>query len=144
MSELVLLSLINTLIVAIVVLIHFEALSLMTQWLPKIGVRGRLQIVVGVAGALLAHILEIWVFAFAFYVKVHYLEWGSFGGSFNGTLLDCYYFAFTTYTTLGFGDIHPYGAVRYLTGIESLTGLVLITWTASFLYLQMQRHWKES
>ncbi|HHO59743.1 MAG TPA: two pore domain potassium channel family protein, partial [Thiotrichales bacterium] len=29
----------------------------------------------------------------------------------------------------------------YLTGIESLTGLVLITWTASFLYYEMQRYW---
>jgi hypothetical protein len=28
-----------------------------------------------------------------------------------------------------------------LTGIESLTGLVLITWTASFLFVEMQRFW---
>jgi hypothetical protein len=28
-----------------------------------------------------------------------------------------------------------------LTGLESLTGLVLITWTASFLYYEMQRYW---
>jgi hypothetical protein len=26
-------------------------------------------------------------------------------------------------------------------GIESLTGLVLITWTASFSYLSMERFW---
>lgn len=30
-------------------------------------------------------------------------------------------------TTLGFGDIEPIGDLRYLTGIESLSGLVLIT-----------------
>ncbi|MFT6897577.1 MAG: hypothetical protein ACJA13_001986, partial [Paraglaciecola sp.] len=35
----------------------------------------------------------------------------------------------------------PFGDLRYLTGIESLTGLVLITWTASFLFFEMQRHW---
>ncbi|MEC4681791.1 MAG: two pore domain potassium channel family protein, partial [Nitrospirota bacterium] len=29
--------------------------------------------------------------------------------------------------------------IRFLTGIEALSGLVLITWTASFLYLQMQK-----
>ena len=31
--------------------------------------------------------------------------------------------------------------LRYLTGLESLTGLVLITWSASFLYLEMTRYW---
>ena len=32
-------------------------------------------------------------------------------------------------------------ALRYLTGLESLTGLVLITWSASFLYLEIIRYW---
>jgi hypothetical protein len=31
--------------------------------------------------------------------------------------------------------------LRHLTGIEALTGLVLITWSASFLFLEMQRYW---
>ena len=69
--------------------------------------------------------------------------WGSLEGNFDGSLLDCVYFSFTVYTTVGFGDIEPLGYIRYLTGIESLAGLVLITWTASFLYLEMQRHWDE-
>lgn len=47
------------------------------------------------------------------------------------------------YTTLGTGDIEPHGDLRYLTGLESLTGLVLITWSASFLYLEMTRYWDE-
>jgi hypothetical protein len=32
--------------------------------------------------------------------------------------------------------------MRHLTGVEALTGMVLITWTASFLYLEMQRNWE--
>ena len=143
MNNLVSLSLINIAVVAIVVLIHFEALSFLTRWLPKIQVRHRFRILVGVAGAMLAHVLEVWVFAVAFYFMVEVWGWGSFGGSYDGHLLDCFYFSFTSYTTLGFGDIQPFGAIRYLTGLESLTGLVLITWTASFLYLEMQRHWSE-
>jgi len=45
------------------------------------------------------------------------------------------YFSYTL------GDIEPLGNIRFLAGIESLTGLVLITWTASFLYYEMQRYW---
>ena len=70
--------------------------------------------------------------------------WGHFKGNFDGSLLDCVYFSFTSYTTLGFGDIVPFGDLRFLTGLESLTGLVLITWTASFLYLEMTRYWDEN
>ncbi|MCA9451483.1 MAG: two pore domain potassium channel family protein, partial [Nitrospira sp.] len=50
----------------------------------------------------------------------------------------CVYYSFVTHTTLGFGDLIPTGPLRFLTGIESLTGLVLITWTASCIYLQME------
>ncbi len=44
---------------------------------------------------------------------------------------------------LGFGDIQPHGAIRNFVGLESLTGLLLITWTASFLYFEMQRYWNK-
>jgi hypothetical protein len=35
----------------------------------------------------------------------------------------------------------PHGELRYLTGLEALTGLLLIPWPASFLYLEMTRYW---
>ncbi len=72
-------------------------------------------IVLGVFGALLAHTLEIWVFAVAYYFMIQTGNWGNLTGNFNGSLLDCVYFSFTTYTTLGFGDIEPSDAIRFLT-----------------------------
>jgi hypothetical protein len=128
-------------IMTIAVLVHYEALYRLTRWLPKAHVKHRFRIVMVVGGALLAHIAEVWVFAFAYYVLVVIFDIGSFGGSFENTLMDCFYFSFTTFTTLGFGDIQPFAEIRYLTGVESLTGLVLITWTASFIYLEMQKFW---
>lgn len=102
----------------------------------------RFRIVIGVLVALVAHMIEVWVFAFAYYFMHNSEGWGHLEGNFNGSLMDCSYYSFTSYTTLGFGDITPMGDIRYLTAIESLTGLVLITWTASFLFLEMQRHWQ--
>jgi len=52
------------------------------------------------------------------------------------------YWAIVTMTTVGFGDITPTGPLRLLAGVEALTGLVLITWTASYLYIEMTRLWK--
>lgn len=132
---------INSLVVVVVVTIHYEFLYRLTTLMPKINLPHRFRIVFGVGTALVAHAIEVWVFAFAYYFMLQTEGWGHFEGNFNGTLMDCSYFSFTTFTTLGFGDIAPIGNIRYLTGIESLTGLVLITWTASFLFLEMQRYW---
>lgn len=133
--------LINTLVVALSVVVHYEFLYRITLHIPKMNINHRYRIVVGVFGALIAHALEIWIFATAYYWMNSTEGWGDLDGNFSGSLLDCGYFSFTVFTTLGFGDIQPNGALRYLTGIESLTGLVLITWTASFLFFEMQRHW---
>lgn len=132
---------VNIMVIATVVVIHYEFLYRFTELMPHIKVRHRFRIVFGVFGALAAHALEIWVFALSYFWMHHARGWGHFEGNFQGTLLDCAYFSFTTYTTLGFGDIAPHGEVRYLVGLEALTGFVLITWTASFLYLEMTRYW---
>ena len=95
----------------------------------------------GVVTALIAHAVEVWIFAISYYLMHHHADWGHLEGNFDGSLLDCVYFSFTAYTTLGTGDIVPYGDLRFLTGLESLTGLVLITWSASFLYIEMTRYW---
>jgi len=131
----------NSLLVAIAVIIHYEFLYHVSVLIPKMTIKHRLRIVFGVFAALTAHAVEIWIFAFAYFILHHAGGWGSLSGKFNGSLMDCAYFSFTTFTTLGLGDIEPIGKLRYLTGLESLTGLVLITWTASFLYYEMQRFW---
>jgi len=133
--------LVNILVVAISVIVHYEFLYRITLYIPRMKIHHRFRIVMGVFGALIAHTFEIWIFAIAYYFMNRAQEWGSLSGQFTGSLMDCAYFSFTVFTTLGFGDIQPNGDLRYLTGVESLTGLVLITWTASFLFFEMQRHW---
>ena len=128
-------------IVGIAVMIHYEVLYQMTSMIPRLKLKHRFRIVFGVFGALIAHVIEIWVFAIAYYFMHSSKSWGYIEGNYNGSLLDSAYFSFTTFTTLGFGDIAPHGELRFLVGIEAVTGLVLITWTASFLYFEMQRYW---
>ena len=103
--------------------------------------RNRPRVVVALLGAIMAHIVEIWMFAIAYYFLINIVGMGSLKGNFNGSLNDCFYFSISTYTTVGYGDIEPYGHVRFLAGLEALTGLVLITWTASFLFIETQTVW---
>lgn len=132
---------INISVIGLAVLIHYEFLFRMSSIIPKMKIKHRFRIVFGVFGALIAHSIEIWLFAIAYYFIPAIENGGRLEGNFDGSLLDCVYFSYTTFTTLGFGDIEPYGHIRHLVGLESLTGLLLITWTASFLYFEMQRYW---
>ena len=133
--------LLNMFIVALVVLVHYEFLYRVTRLLPGLHIPHRFRVLSSVFAALVAHIIEIIIFAVAYYTLHHMDGWGGLKGSYDGSLMDSIYYSFTTFTTLGLGDIEPYGTLRYLTGLESLTGLVLITWSASFLYYEMQRYW---
>ncbi|MGB2832094.1 MAG: potassium channel family protein [Methylotenera sp.] len=134
--------LLNSFLVAATVLIHFEALNLLTKFIPRLTIRPRLRILFGVFGALFAHVAEIWTFAFGYYFMIHQGGFGSLEGHFDQSLMDCSYFSFVSYTSLGFGDIVAKGDIRFLAGLEALTGLVLISWTASFMFIEMQKLWK--
>jgi hypothetical protein len=132
---------VNGLIIAVVVVIHYELLYQISRLMPRLPLRHRLRILVGVFAALGAHAVEIWIFGVAYYLMDRAPSWGTLQGAYDGELFSSAYFSFTAFTTLGLGDIVPHGHIRFLAGLESLTGFVLITWTASFLYLQMTRYW---
>ncbi|MGM0768043.1 MAG: potassium channel family protein [Pseudomonadota bacterium] len=134
-------TLINALIVTVVVVIHNEALLRLSGLLARMRQSHHFRLITGVLGILATHTLQVWIFATAFYLMHHAEAWGELSGNFSGSILDCAYFSFTTFTTLGYGDIEALGVLRFLTGIEALTGLVLITWSASFLFVEMQRYW---
>ncbi len=134
--------LINSLLVAAAVVLHHEALNFLFWLGRRVSVRRNVNVLIGVFGALVAHVVEIWMFALGYLYMYHSPHFGTLEGNFDGTLIDCVYFSFTTYTSLGIGDIEPHGALRFTAGLEALTGLVLITWTASFLFLKMQRYWQ--
>jgi hypothetical protein len=138
---------INSALAAIAVMIHYEMLYQLSRLMPTLHIKHRYRVIVGVFGALLAHIAEIWMFAFGYFFIIRFTSLGELvafdsGESINN-IMNCIYYSFITYTTLGFGDIIPTGSLRFLTGLESLTGLVLITWTASFMYFEMRKYWDD-
>ena len=136
--------LINGLLVTLAVIVHYEILRLSSVLIPRLNIAHRLRIVVGIYGALCAHVVEIWLFGVGYYLMLQNRGFGALAGNFDGSLLDCVYFSFTNYTSLGYGDIEPFGDIRFTAGLEALTGLVLIGWTASFLYVEMSRFWHEA
>jgi hypothetical protein len=129
------------LLIGMTTAIHYEALRGLYQWLPGLRIPSRTKVLVVIFGAFVAHILEIAVYGFTFYLMVTHLGAGSLVGPHSISLTTCMYFSAETYTSLGFGDVTPDGPVRLLAGTEALNGLLLIGWSASFLYISMERFW---
>jgi len=134
----------NALLALIVILLHYEVLFQLDKYLPRVAhIAPRFKVLLGVGAIFFAHVFEIWIFALGYYATLHFPSMGSLVGelSGHGILLDCAYLSFITFTTVGYGEIVAQGYLRYLTGVEALTGLILITWSASFLFIEMQKYW---
>lgn len=91
-----------------------------------------------VTGLFFTHLLEVGLFGAAYYLEAEYLGLGSLAGTHDFIEHGYLYYSIATYTSLGIGDLFPTGALRLLTGLEVLTGLLLIGWSASFLYVEMR------
>ena len=132
--------LISAFLVATCVMIHYEVLRSTSILLGRLTIQPRPRILVVMVAVFLAHGLEIWMYAAAFLLAGH-LGIGSFSGMLELHFNDYLYFATETYSSLGYGDIVPLGGLRMMAGIETLTGLVMIGWSASFTYLAMEKFW---
>jgi amino acid transporter len=131
-----------TIVVIACVFVHYEALSYLTGVLKHLHTRPRPRILLLIFAILLTHITEIWIFGGAYFLLISTEGHGALVAPHSIGFLDCVYYSAVCFTTLGFGDVLPVGPLRFLTGMETLTGFVLITWSASFMFLEMQRFWK--
>jgi hypothetical protein len=137
---LVAMSLSFTLVLA-TIYIHFESLRWTSILLPRCAPLGRASILVVVVGVFAAHMLEIMLYAGAYFTLEHVVSVGALEGQHAATLIDYLYYSTVMYTSLGLGDVFPTGHLRVISGIESLNGLVLIGWSTSFTFLAMRRYW---
>jgi hypothetical protein len=134
---------VTVLAVSAAVLVHYEGLNLLSQWLAKRREQHpRRKVLYGIFGVLTLHIAEIWIFGLAIWLSLMFGNTGSLVGSPDTSLLDSVYLAAITFTTVGFGDLAPIGPIRFIGGTMALTGFVLITWSASFTFLEMERYWR--
>jgi hypothetical protein len=135
-------ALVTIAIVIACVVLHYEVLSWLTGWLKRIKLRPRRHILVLIFAILGIHVVEVWVFGGGYYYLITDTRHGALVANHAIGLLDCIYFSAVCFTTLGLGDVIPMGAVRFLTGTEALTGFVLLTWSASFTFMEMERFWR--
>nr|WP_281356714.1 potassium channel family protein [Parvibaculum indicum] len=125
----------------ITALIHLGCLRWCSSGMASIPLTPSARVLAVAAALFAAHMAEISFYAGAYALAEHVFFIGGFIGKQFMAPLDYFYFSATTYTSLGIGDIFPTGHIRFLTGVEALNGLLLIAWSASFLFTLMNRIW---
>jgi Ion channel len=130
------------LLVVLATVIHYEALRILGGLLPGLRVPSRMKLIAVLTGSFAAHVVEILLYAFAIYALTRWFDIGALGRDGVAPLEAVIYFSAETFTSLGYGDIVPHGPLRLLAGIEALNGLLLIGWSGSYIYVSMERFWK--
>lgn len=130
------------LVSCLAVLIHYEALRLISiSVIDRPGV-SRMRVLAVIFGVLAAHALEAALFGLGFWLGAEVLHFGRFIGRMPADVFQYYSFALETYTTQGVGDLYPVGGLRLLASIEPLVGLILIGWSTSLTFMVMARDWR--
>jgi hypothetical protein len=130
-----------TLLVIVSILIHYEILRSTATHLGDLPVPPHFRIVVVVVAAFVAHTVEVWLYGFGYFLLADRFGLGGLAGQPADSFQDYLYFSAITYSSLGYGDHYPTGHLRLIAGVEGLTGLLLIGWSATFTYFAMQKYW---
>ena len=132
----------TVLVIGATVLLHYELLYTCVRLLPPgHGARPR-RVILVIFVILVAHLIEIGMFGVGYYYMAGVEHLGGVAGTQErASLAEYMYFSGIVYGTVGFGDLAPVGPVRLMAVMESVTGLVMIAWSASFTFIHMQRDW---
>lgn len=128
------------------VLLHYETLRLLSRVLLGFHGKRRRRILVLVLALLALSVVEIWLFGIGYLWLLGDPSYGALHGptASSDRFVDYIYFSSVIFTTLGLGDLVPSGSIRFLVGSEALVGFTLISWSAAFTFLEMERFWRES
>lgn len=133
--------LLTFILVVLTFYIHLMALKGLNNFLPHAAISNYNQVLIIVIVLFIAHLFEISFYAVTFELSIELLNIGALVGEPISSFMEYLYYSIVMYTSLGLGDVYPTGHIRFITGIEALNGLMLITWSASFTFLAMKRLW---
>ena len=121
----------GSLVIACTVAVHAEMLTRLTQLMPSVAraaVRrlgsfaGTGTIIVGMLYILLAHTIEVWIWAMVLMAT----------GAVEG-LESAVYFSLVCFTTLGFGDITLDHEWRLLSALIGANGFLMFGWSTAYM-----------
>lgn len=129
-------------VVLLAVTLHYEVFLRISAALERSSRPGRQRVLFMVFALIAVHVVEIWLFAAVTWLLTLADGTGVVLADYELGFFDYVYLSAATFTTVGYGDLVPEGAIRFVYGTEALVGFMLITWSASLTFVEMQRYWR--
>jgi len=129
----------SLLLVALTAAMHYEVIHWLGERIPTLQSPARSRLMIVIFATSFSHAAQMVLYGAALYALVNWAGAGRLEGPDGPGLAACIYFSAESYTSLGFGDIKPTGPIRMVTSIEALNGLILIGWTACYLFMEAER-----
>lgn len=142
MDQIWLVSLASFIAVFAATALFYECLCLISRFVSGMTANHRPIMFAMIGGIFVAHAVAILVYALMFWVLTHYVGFADLSGYVPDHFPTYLYFSATSYSSLGVGDVFPVEGLRFLTGVETINGLILITWSAAFTYFSVQKMWE--
>ncbi len=111
---------------------HYEALRALLHRLHGRHI-SRPRVVRLLVALVAIHGVEIGLYAGAYALATQVLGLGRLAGCTGHGWVDFCYFAAETYSTLGYGDLLPRGALRFVASVEAVNGVLLLALSGAFL-----------
>jgi len=121
-------------VLTLTVLAHYEAIRLLNRFAhnPRRGHRMMLATVCG--GLVVAHLLEIGLYAGVFALAAGPLGLGVIDAGGPMGPEDYFHYAAEAYASLGSADMTATGDTRLIASISPLNGILLLAWSGAFLF----------
>jgi hypothetical protein len=120
-------------LLAVTITVHYEGLRVLER-AASAHHASRTWAIAFLIALVCLHLSEVALYAGAYALGANVLGLGILQGSTASTWIDFFYFAAETYSTLGYGDLVPVGALRLVASVEALNGLLLVAWSGAFLF----------
>lgn len=120
---------------------HQAAFTLLARGLPSSAHSTQPQLYLLMLGIFAVHLVEILLYALGYFIAANFFDLGFLQGERAVGALGYFYASAVFYTSLGLGDVIPNDHLRFMVGVEALNGLLLIAWSASFLFAASGQFW---
>jgi len=126
------------LIIGVTTSSHYLCLKRLKSWLDDTKINSYLRLLVVFYGIIISQLVAALWFAIGFRASIN-LGLGSFNGDGEIAFIDIFYFSLINLTTLGMAQLEPLGNLNLLSGMEAMTGFLLVSCSASLIFKTMNQ-----
>ena len=117
---------------------HFLSLRVLKNHVVSSNLSAYLKLIAVVYGITFSQLIAAFWFASGFLISIQ-IGLGDLQGSTSLSFIEIYYFSLINLATLGLAQLAPIGHLSFLSGLEAMTGFLLVSCSASLIFKTMNQ-----